>query len=291
MNDEFGETYYESFSWNNSLELNQENSDYFPFYFISQKNNIPDSSEQAKDDKIDDAIKNIFSNKKDLIHDPNDNMNNYIEDRKRYFLTIVSDTQKTKKHYFKIIKARDRNKDYKKLGRRKKTSSHKKTPNDRKRPDNIINKILNRFINSTLSYFNSKLSKYNNKKKLLQKIWPISKKYSKAENKKKLLLKTIGEILAERVSDRSTKYEKDFNKKIIDEIRKNKKALEINSMLDKTVKQMYELYESNTIPEYNLNNDLKLDETNDENYISLLKDKASDFINIINNINGRNKGI
>ena len=284
----FGESYNESSLLNNSFELNQENLDNIPLYFIRPKNNIPDSSEQANDDKKEDTIKNIFSNKKESIDEPNDNMNNYIEDQKRYMLTNVSDKQKTIMHHFKIIKTK-LYKDYKKLGRRKKTSSHIKTPNDRKRKDNIINKILIRFINSTLSYFNSKLSKYNNKKKLLQKIWPINKTYPDAEKRKQLLLKTIDEIFAERVSDRSTKYEKDFNKKIIDEIRKNKKAIEINSMLDKTVKQMYELYQSNTIPEYNLNNDLKLDEANDENYISVLKDKASDFINIINNTSGKKK--
>ena len=95
------------------------------------------------------------------------------------------------------------------------------------------------------------------------------------------------------MSGRNTRFKKDknYNKKLIKNLRKNNLAIEINNILDKTVKEMYEIYISNAIPEYSLNNDLiKLKKKeNDNDNINKYENIASKLIEIVINKKSRNR--
>ena len=133
--------------------------------------------------------------------------------------------------------------------------------------------------------------KTKSKAKLIQKIAPINKVYQKIDEIKIFFRKTLGEIFSAEISDRCSTFKdnKNYNKKLIDEkliddLRKNSKDVEINDLLNQTVQEMYIKYISNTIPEFNLDDDIKKIEIkeNDKDYIDLYRIKA---INLIQNIN------
>lgn len=279
---EFDEYYYCSLL-NDSYQLNQENEYYnYCNSYNAYKNTLNNNDIFQDDIKIEEGVNTIFENKKDYKESSNEGIIKNIVEQSIFISTYVSDKEKVKKH-FEIRKIN------KNLGRKRKNSKYKQTKNDRTRPDNANNRLLTIFSNSTLNYINSKLFKNINRKKMIQKIEPLNKIYSKACKRKALLLKTIGEIFSAPVSERNSTFEKNFNKKLIEKLRKKNKNEKINSLLDKTIGEMYQIYISNTIPEYSLDNDLNLIESNDEDYIALLKEKSSNFIEIINNKKERNR--
>ena len=256
----------------NNYDTYNENEYYLNALDISQE-----------DKKLQDEYNIIFMNKKDNIESSNDEIDNGIADQSNNNSTSVSDRQNKQKLIFDI-KTINKN-----LGRKGKNSKSEPTLNDRTRPDNVDNKLLILFSNSTLSYVNLKLFKNINRKKILQRIVPLSKTYKNASQRKALLTKTLGEIFSAPVSERNSTYKKDFNKKLIENLRKNNKNEKYESLLDKTFGEMYQIYKSNTIPEYSLDKDLSLIETDDEDYNALLKYKAQYFIETINNKKGRER--
>ena len=256
----------------NNYDTYNENEYYLNALDISQE-----------DKKLQDEYNIIFMNKKDNIESSNDEIDNGIADQSNNNSTSVSDRQNKQKLIFDI-KTINKN-----LGRKGKNSKSEPTLNDRTRPDNVDNKLLILFSNSTLSYVNLKLFKNINRKKILQRIVPLSKTYKNASQRKALLTKTLGEIFSAPVSERNSTYKKDFNKKLIENLRKNNKNEKYESLLDKTFGEMYQIYKSNTIPEYSLDKDLSLIETDDEDYNALLKYKAQYFIETIINKKGRER--
>ena len=247
-------------------------------------------------------VKDIFTNEKENIFEIDNKDKDENEDKKeekisnsedsqRFLVTAVSDKQKTKEKFFEIKKTKQKSKYYKKKGRKKKNSFFKPTINDKNRDDNIRNRILTIFINRIQKYINSKLSKYfktKSKKKLLKKIENIHKYYSNIEECKNLLKKNIGEIFSTSLSKRCINFTKDYNKNLINNLR-NDSNLEINSIFDQTVQQMYENYISNTIPEFNLNKDLERIKQEDENYAANYKNKALNLVKLIYEKVGRKK--
>ena len=109
--------------------------------------------------------------------------------------------------------------------------------------------------------------------------------------KSKYFRKTLGEIFSAEISDRCSTFKdnKNYNKKLIDDLRKNSKDVEINDLLNQTVQEMYIKYISNTIPEFNLDDDIKKIEIkeNDKDYIDLYRIKAVNLIQNINEKKGR----
>ena len=197
----------------NNYDTYNENEYYLNALDISQE-----------DKKLQDEYNIIFMNKKDNIESSNDNIessndeiDNGIADQSNNNSTSVSDRQNKQKLIFDI-KTINKN-----LGRKGKNSKSEPTLNDRTRPDNVDNKLLILFSNSTLSYVNLKLFKNINRKKILQRIVPLSKTYKNASQRKALLTKTLGEIFSAPVSERNSTYKKDFNKKLIENLRKNNK--------------------------------------------------------------------
>ena len=264
-------------------------------YFDEFQNNLfffkNDEEEEEQNKKKIDIIANIFPNKFSQIKKEGDNINKPTNDQSQNSFTKTNNKIKEDKKYFKIIKMEKKTKPklYKNLGRKKKNSSSDPSKHSKISDDNIRNKIITNFINSYRDNFNQKLSKFfksKSKAKLIQKIAPINKVYQKIDEIKIFFRKTLGEIFSAEISDRCSTFKdnKNYNKKLIDDLRKNSKDVEINDLLNQTVQEMYIKYISNTIPEFNLDDDIKKIEIkeNDKDYIDLYRIKA---INLIQNIN------
>lgn len=264
-------------------------------YFDEFQNNLfffkNDEEEEEQNKKKIDIIANIFPNKFSQIKIEGDNINKPTNDQSQNSFTKTNNKIKEDKKYFKIIKMEKKTKPklYKNLGRKKKNSSSDPSKHSKISDDNIRNKIITNFINSYRDNFNQKLSKFfksKSKAKLIQKIAPINKVYQKIDEIKIFFRKTLGEIFSAEISDRCSTFKdnKNYNKKLIDDLRKNSKDVEINDLLNQTVQEMYIKYISNTIPEFNLDDDIKKIEIkeNDKDYIDLYRIKA---INLIQNIN------
>ena len=264
-------------------------------YFDEFQNNLfffeNDEEEEEQNKKNIDIITNIFPNKFSQIKIEGDNINKPTNDQSQNSFTKTNNKIKEDKKYFKIIKMEKKTKPklYKNLGRKKKNSSSEPSKHSKISDDNIRNKIITNFINSYRDNFNKKLSKFlktKSKAKLIQKIAPINKVYQKIDEIKIFFRKTLGEIFSAEISDRCSTFKdnKNYNKKLIDDLRKNSKDVEINDLLNQTVQEMYIKYISNTIPEFNLDDDIKKIEIkeNDKDYIDLYRIKA---INLIQNIN------
>ena len=264
-------------------------------YFDEFQNNLfffkNDEEEEEQNKKKIDIIANIFPNKFSQIKIEGDNINKPTNDQSQNSFTKTNNKIKEDKKYFKIIKMEKKTKPklYKNLGRKKKNSSSEPSKHSKISDDNIRNKIITNFINSYRDNFNKKLSKFlktKSKAKLIQKIAPINKVYQKIDEIKIFFRKTLGEIFSAEISDRCSTFKdnKNYNKKLIDDLRKNNKDVEINDLLNQTVQEMYIKYISNIIPEFNLDDDIKKIEIkeNDKDYIDLYRIKA---INLIQNIN------
>lgn len=264
-------------------------------YFDEFQNNLfffkNDEEEEEQNKKKIDIIANIFPNKFSQIKIEGDNLNKPTNDQSQNSFTKTNNKIKEDKKYFKIIKMEKKTKPklYKNLGRKKKNSSSEPSKHSKISDDNIRNKIITNFINSYRDNFNKKLSKFfksKSKAKLIQKIAPINKVYQKIDEIKIFFRKTLGEIFSAEISDRCSTFKdnKNYNKKLIDDLRKNSKDVEINDLLNQTVQEMYIKYISNIIPEFNLDDDIKKIKIkeNDKDYIDLYRIKA---INLIQNIN------
>ena len=269
-------------------------------YFNEFQNNLfffeNDEEEEEQNKKKIDIIANIFPNKFSQIKKEGDNINKPTNDQSQNSFTKTNNKIKEDKKYFKIIKMEKKTKPklYKNLGRKKKNSSSDPSKHSKISDDNIRNKIITNFINSYRDNFNQKLSKFlktKSKAKLIQKIAPINKVYQKIDEIKIFFRKTLGEIFSAEISDRCSTFKdnKNYNKKLIDDLRKNSKDVEINDLLNQTVQEMYIKYISNTIPEFNLDDDIKKIEIkeNDKDYIDLYRIKAVNLIQNINEKKGR----
>ena len=159
------------------------------------------------------------------------------------------------------------------------------------REDNIVNKIKIYFINSTMKLINKKYAEFLNdksNKRLLQKIKPnFTKVYNKKLNRE-YLAKTISEIFSEELSGRCSTFQnkKNHNKEQIENLISKNKAKEVIKLLNKTLKQMYEIYISDNndikIPEYHLEHDLiQIEAKNGKEYAQEYKAKAMNLVQII----------
>ena len=223
------------------------------------------------------AIENIFSNKKHKLEAKGEITHKNNNQRRNLPTDLI----------FQIIKGEFKNKHYKKKGRKRKNSTSEPTKRNKNCEDNIRNRIINIFITRTQIYINSKLSKAKLKK--IKKIKSIHKQYPNIEKLKIFLKKNIGEIFSEPLSDRCTKYAKDYNKNLINNLRNDTNLIEINNILDQTVEQMFSNYISNNIPGLSLNKDLQNIKKEDENYAENFKNKANDLIQLIYEKKGRKR--
>ena len=115
--------------------------------------------------------------------------------------------------------------------------------------DNMIRKIKRAFIRSLLNYINKKYEEYqrrnNHKKfKLLKQISPKTVTEIKKENNLKWLNMTIKDVLSKEIS---TKYKKNnsfvnYNEKQINKLYKDGKVKEVIDILEKTVRDLYNIF-------------------------------------------------
>ena len=294
---------YDLLSDNNSIFKSEEyvfNSSFFHNRYENYMDYDYIEQEQYKQAQfnIDDIFPINFGKEEDTKEEDekdkekeNEKITYNVYEQKNNALTATTEKKNTKEKYFRIEKTKKRNKEYKKKGRKAKNSISEPTKNDKNRDDNIRIRILTLFMNRTQIYINSRLSKYfgtKSKKNLIKKIERINKLSSKVDECKNFLQNNIGEVFSAPLSNRCTNYSKDSNKKLIDSL-KNSKDKEIKGLFDKTVKEMYEIYISNTIPEFNLNKDLEKIKQEDENYAVEFKKKALNLISSINEKVGRKK--
>ena len=235
---------------------------------------------------------NFFVNGKEKVEDKEDSEKElyYINDNQRKnSATASTEHQKTKRILLKIKKIPKKNKHYKKRGRKRKNSTSKSSKHNKNSWDNIRNRIINNFINQTQIYINSKLSKIKPKRKVLKKIETLYIKYHKIDELKIFFKKSVGQIFSESLSDRCTKFSKDYNKNLITRLRNDKNLMEINNIFDQTVEKLYEKYINNTIAEFNLNKYLEKVKKEDEDYAANYKNNAMNLVKLIYEKNGRKR--
>ena len=235
---------------------------------------------------------NFFVNGKEKVEDKEDSEKElyYINDNQRKnSATASTEHQKTKRILLKIKKIPKKNKHYNKRGRKRKNSTSKSSKHNKNSWDNIRNRIINNFINQTQIYINSKLSKIKPKRKVLKKIETLYIKYHKIDELKIFFKKSVGQIFSESLSDRCTKFSKDYNKNLITRLRNDKNLMEINNIFDQTVEKLYEKYINNTIAEFNLNKYLEKVKKEDEDYASNYKNNAMNLVKLIYEKNGRKR--
>ena len=140
----------------------------------------------------------------------------------------------------------------KKVGRMLKKLKNKfKAAHNKYSEDNIIRKFKARFQDILLRYINHEYSKFmetkgkSKKTKLLQRINPEeSRKISKADNKRWFSTK-LKVLFSSDLSQKCSLYDSNYNRRTIEKIYKNNEALNVISILDKEVFEMYDLYRKN----------------------------------------------
>ena len=266
--------------------LKIENTEYLDMNKI--KCNLFDKID--KNNSEEDAIQEIFnlSNNDDIntetlmthkIYEITNNTDIRIRDNNSF--------HKLNKKNEKIFKLK---KITKKLGRRKHNDSQLYSINanhSKFKEDNIVSKIKIYFTNSIMRYINKKYSEYTGvkSKKLLVKIKPnFTKVWTKKDNQE-YLAKTIKDIFSEELSTKCTRYPCNYNIKQIKKVIHKSKPKDVINILNKTVKEMYEIYigKNEKIPELNLENDLVfIEKRNGKEYMEEYKKIAFNLIEIIN---------
>ena len=144
-----------------------------------------------------------------------------------------------------------------------------------------------------MSLINKKYSEYSKakpNKRLLQKIKPNYSKIYKKNEIQEFFMKKISEVFSEELSGRCSTFEnkKNYNKIQIETLIEKNKAKEVISLLNKSLKDMYEIYISNDsnikFEGYNLENDLEqIILKNGEEYASKYRTTAINLLDIIDN--------
>ena len=186
---------------------------------------------------------------------------------------------------FKIKKA-------KKQGRRKLGKIYSNEPrHDKFSKDNIIKKIINHFIQSTLNYINEKYNEFlknNNRRSqpLLHKIINTTSKFVTKKKISKLFKAKARDLFTMDISKRCSRSNPKDNINRIQKLYSQNEAVEVMQILNKSLSELYGEYMNNKIPEYSFENDLNLiEDKNDAKYKISYQDKAR---NLINNINNKN---
>ena len=214
-----------------------------------------------RDEEIFQGILGYSNNKYDSNSEYND------DDNSRFY--TKTNTAPKKKKIFQIkkvqrifsIRKRDRNE--RKKGRLPLNRRPLNIPKHNKNSlDNIATKIKAHFVKKTLKYVNKKFNEFllrNNRKKktLLMNIKPDSyKKFSKKANQNFINLK-IHQLFSADLTNRIREFPKYYNRTQIKSLFEKNEAIEVIEIMNSSVKEMYEIYSSNKITDYNLESDLK----------------------------------
>ena len=184
---------------------------------------------------------------------------------------------------FKIKKA-------KKQGRRKLGKIYSNEPrHDKFSKDNIIKKIINHFIQSTLNYINEKYNEFlknNNRRSqpLLHKIINTTSKFVTKKKISKLFKAKARDLFTMDISKRCSRSNPKDNINRIEKLYSQNEAVEVMEILNKSLNELYGEYMNNKIPKYSFENDLNLiEDKNDAKYKISYQDEARKLINNKNN--------
>ena len=185
---------------------------------------------------------------------------------------------------FKIKKA-------KKQGRRKLGKIYSNEPrHDKFSKDNIIKKIINHFIQSTLNYINEKYNEFlknNNRRSqpLLHKIINTTSKFVTKKKISKLFKAKARDLFTMDISKRCSRSNPKDNINRIEKLYSQNEAVEVMEILNKSLSELYGEYMNNKIPKYSFEkNDLDLiKDKNDTKYKKSYQDEAENLINNKNN--------
>ena len=175
---------------------------------------------------------------------------------------------------------------------------------DKFKEDNIIKKIKTSFTKKTLNYINKEYGIYLNKHKirkierLIRKITPSNSVRIKKENNLKWFDSKLRDFFSQNISSKYSKYKGDYNKIQIDKIYKEDDAKNVIGILDKKVRDMYNIYSKNIKLEgfETLEDDLKsqrklMIENNEEEiekYLEIFQNTAQNLENIFLGKKSRN---
>ena len=188
------------------------------------------------------------------------------------------------KQIFKTKKA-------KKQGRRKLGKIYSNEPrHDKFSKDNIIKKIMNHFIQSTLNYINEKYNEFlknNNRRSqpLLHKIINTTSKFVTKKKISKLFKAKARDLFTMDISKRCSRSNPKDNINRIEKLYSQNEAVEVLEILNKSLSELYGEYMNNKIPKYSFEkNDLDLiKDKNDTKYKKSYQDEAENLINNKNN--------
>ena len=132
-----------------------------------------------------------------------------------------------------------------------------KPKHSRKTKDNLVRKIKRHFIKSLINYINYLYKNHSGKsKEFLKKIKP---KFVDAPNNQESLnffYMTLRQIFSEDLSKKYVRFSPDYNRKQIEILYDKNEPKEVIDIMNKTLKEMYEIYVSNQIDEFKLEKDL-----------------------------------
>ena len=200
--------------------------------------------EDEKEGKIEDIIKGL------------DYFSEYQRDDNFDEKNTCYITRKITKQIFMIQKIKKEK--IKKKGRRNSKETFLfKSKHDKNSSDNMRKKIKRQFIKSIIKYINQLLQKNQKSKILIYKIIPDFCNASKKEDNNKYLSMTLRELFSSDLGSKFKNINKDSNKNNIEKLYKKNKPEEIIKLLNKTIKDAYEIYINDEIPEFSLYNDSK----------------------------------
>ena len=214
-----------------------------------------------RDEEIFQGILGYSNNKYDSNSEYND------DDNSRFYTKTNTAPKKKKifqlKKVQRIFSIRKRDRNERKKGRLPLNRRPLNIPKHNKNSlDNIATKIKAHFVKKTLKYVNKKFNEFllrNNRKKktLLMNIKPDSyKKFSKKANQDFINLK-IHQLFSADLTNRIREFPKYYNRTQIKSLFEKNEAIEVIEIMNSSVKEMYEIYSSNKITDYNLESDLK----------------------------------
>ena len=269
---------------NEKDEKDYNNSNFFPLCEIPSQQwiNLKEEEEEKIKNK-NNKIENIPEKEIKYIELQNNNNNiKFVISKKNYPIFNIE----------KIIK----------LGRLKK-DSNKKGKHDKYKQDNIIRRFKVLLTHNIYNYLNNSftINKNKNKKtgKKVQVIKKISSKFTKSiikEDNINWLNSTVKAYFSNVVSKRFFTYDDKYNQKTINKIYKKRKEKDAIEILDKTIKEFWQVYINDGVEnKYNgfhtikddINKFMEKGET--EEYINKYIKVVNQFENIFNNMKSRKK--
>ena len=193
-----------------------------------------------RDEEIFQGILGYSNNKYDSNSEYND------DDNSRFYTKTNTAPKKKKifqlKKVQRIFSIRKRDRNERKKGRLPLNRRPLNIPKHNKNSlDNIATKIKAHFVKKTLKYVNKKFNEF-----LLRN-----------NRKKKTLLMNIKPDSYKKFTNRIREFPKYYNRTQIKSLFEKNEAIEVIEIMNSSVKEMYEIYSSNKITDYNLESDLK----------------------------------